>query len=41
MPGVAHDESAKMRAMLKKDKYRNGRPAFITELHDDRKLARN
>jgi hypothetical protein len=41
MPRVAHDESAKMRDMLKKDKYRNGKPAFITELHEDRKLARN
>lgn len=41
MPGVAHDESAKMRAMLKKDKYRNGKPLFITELHEQRQLARN
>jgi len=41
MPGVAHEESAKMREMLKKDKYRNGKPAFITELHEDRKLAGN
>jgi hypothetical protein len=39
MPGVMHEESVKMRDMLKKDKYRNGKPAFITELNDDRKLA--
>jgi len=41
MPGVAHEESAKMREMLKKDKYRNGKPVFITELQADRTLARN
>ncbi len=35
MPQVAFDESKKMRDMLKKDKYRNGKPAFITELSQD------
>jgi hypothetical protein len=41
MPGVVFDESKKMREMLKKDKYRNGRPAFIAEPYEaaDRKPA--
>jgi hypothetical protein len=36
MPDVAFDEMKKMRDRLKKDRYRNGKPAFITELHQDR-----
>lgn len=39
MPGVVHDESGKMREMLKKDKYKNGKPAFITELHNEPAVA--
>lgn len=35
MPKVAHEESAKMRETLKKEKYRNGKPAFITEVRKD------
>jgi len=35
MPEVVFDESKKMREMLKKDKYRNGKPAFITEPYRD------
>lgn len=31
MPGVAHEEFAKMREMFKKDKYRNGVPLFIVD----------
>lgn len=34
MPGVQHVESGKMREMLKKDRYKNRKPAFITELHE-------
>lgn len=39
MPGVAHEESGKMREILKRDKYRNGKAAFITELREERTLA--
>lgn len=31
MPQVVHEEFAKMRGMFKKDKYRNGVPAFIVD----------
>lgn len=31
MPGVAHEEFTKMREMMKKDKYRIGRPDFIVD----------
>ena len=40
MGGVAHEESQKMREMLGKDKYKNGKPAFIVEPDDDQQLAR-
>ena len=33
--GVAHKEFGKMREMLKKDRYKNGKPAFMTDLHKD------
>ncbi|HYD80797.1 MAG TPA: hypothetical protein VEC06_13385 [Paucimonas sp.] len=39
VPAVIHEEFGKMREMMKKDKYKNGKPAFITELHDDPKVA--
>jgi hypothetical protein len=33
MPGLVAEEFGKMRQMLKKDRYQNRSPAFITELH--------
>jgi hypothetical protein len=31
MPTVSHDEIAKMREILKRDRYRQGKPAFIVD----------
>ncbi len=39
MPGVLADEVNKMRTVIKTDRYRNGRPAFIRELHEDAHVA--
>ncbi len=39
MPAVVHEEFGKMREMFKKDKYKNKKPAFITEPNEDRKVA--
>jgi len=40
MPSVLNEQPAKMREMLKRDKYRNGKPAFtITELGEEPKPA--
>jgi hypothetical protein len=39
MPGVIHEEFNKMREVLKKDRYKNKRPAFITELHEERQMS--
>jgi hypothetical protein len=39
MPSVIPEEFGKMREMLKKDRYKNGKPAFITELDENPKVA--
>jgi hypothetical protein len=39
MPGLVDEEFAKMREMLKKDRYKNGKPAFISELHPQQQVA--
>ena len=40
MPDVEHVESAKMREMMKKDKYKHRKVAFITELHEEKTPAK-
>jgi hypothetical protein len=39
MPGVLDEESHKMREVLKGERYRNGKPAFISEPDTDRQVA--
>ena len=39
MPGLVDEEMVKMREMLKKDRYKNRKPAFITELHGEQRVA--
>lgn len=39
MPRVLDEEVSKMRAVLKQDKYKNGKPAFISELPASQQVA--